>query len=152
MIVSSPNFVNDLNSSKHDLRDSSVKPSRNLAKKEAIHRQGGPRLQFAIGLAEERLYWSTIKREKQRTSCTYMTVVNRSLRKLPWPNIWHRVCLSVGSHSTAVKDRGTGRRSEFDKTAPDPGVKCFTALRGRRGGGRGGGGGGKSRVALLRIS
>ncbi|KAK1120532.1 hypothetical protein K0M31_012511 [Melipona bicolor] len=102
-------------------------------KRQSAGSQGWTPLQFAIGLTEERLYWSSIKREKQRTSCAYMTVVNRSLRKLPWPNIWHRVCLSVGSHSTAVKDRGTGRRSEFDKTAPDPGVKCFTALRRRRG-------------------
>lgn len=89
----------------------------------------------------ERLYWSSIKQEKQRASCTYMTVINRSLRKLPWSNIWHRVCLSVGSHSAAVKDRRAGRRSEFDKTAPGP--RCKVLYRGWKPGNGGGTGGGR---------
>lgn len=57
----------------------------------------------------------------------YRAVVNRSLRKLPWPNIWHRIRLSVGSHSqAAVKDRGAGRRSGFDKTTIRSSAKCFS--------------------------
>lgn len=39
----------------------------------------------------------------------YRAVVNRSLRKLPWSNIWHRIRLSVGSHSSGDEGR-SGRR------------------------------------------